>query len=144
MQEHESTSQGPFSDPSRGVNYPTNYLLAMVETELYQQEAYRALLEAGFADENIVLLNGDETMNFFRAEHSGFHPWHKLKAALASVMSDEGTDYIAYREAAQKGDYLLAVCIEDPSEVNKAGNILKAHHGFMIRFFGRWDVTDIE
>jgi uncharacterized membrane protein len=128
---------------SFGRWYPTDFVVALADDATRAEGAAAALEGAGFPRGEIDYRDSEqvlEQVEAFRSEES------RVQRAVGQIQerfSSEGQVARRYREAAQRGDAVVAVRAETPDRVEAAGRVLQAQGAREIYHFGRWTVADL-
>lgn len=120
-----------------GKDKPINYLIACFADAPAAGVALDALRAAGFADEDLVSVDGIEGYEEVqRAEGSTL--LRRLVFAVEDATGDETTGRAAVVEELRNGHSLVFVYVPDEERTNKAYQIVRAAHGYRISRRGRW------
>ncbi|HLZ64323.1 MAG TPA: hypothetical protein VKR06_45925 [Ktedonosporobacter sp.] len=133
----------PFTKVLTGMQYPTDHVVAALSERFEAARIAEELLHYGFAPQHIRLIPSEKAQNLFASYHNDHRLLKSLKEFIAQVASDEGDYYLAYEREAQHGDDLMAIYAPRPPLVDRACDVLKAHHAHAMKFFGRWTVSPL-
>jgi hypothetical protein len=107
-----------------GTHYPSNHVLALLDTQEVGVETEAALVVAGFAKDDIVLFNGEEGWQEIQSRQtlrSRFGHW------LDRLSEDGVLGREVYMEGLRAGQTLLMVYAPDDASVERARAVLSAH-----------------
>jgi len=127
--------------PVHGV-YPTNHVTGIFDDLTDAKMAAEELRRSGFRENDIVLITSPQAAEIVKqaTQHQGL--FSRLRFVVASVVSDEGPFHETYVQAAQEGSHILHVRTPLSTEQQLAANVLKDYHGYHIKFFGQWAITN--
>lgn len=113
------------SDSSLGVFYPTHYIIATFLTFEKAQEAAQALRRAGYAQDEILAIPGEEVLTFFEdfRAHSGL--WAGAMTMLSRAFGTEQVFADHDVENARAGAGFLAVHSKEQAETNRIRALLE-------------------
>jgi hypothetical protein len=130
--------------PSHGrgsITYPTNYLLAVADTETQAASGVAALAGAGFPASAAVVISGPEGERFERlGPRPG--PLSPLVRMIQFTTMDQAPDFSAYEAALQDGRSVVGVRI-DANQVPVAREVLLANGLHFLNFYGRWSTQEV-
>lgn len=130
-----------FPPTGEGALLPHDQVLAAIAEPEEARRAVAALGRAGFADDAIALLSPEDVLRHEREEARS--PIARLLAGLRDTVSEDGRHAQAYLSEARLGHWILGVHTSDADQVERAREVLAAHHGIAIKQFGRWTVADL-
>ncbi len=125
-----------------GENKPVDYLIACFADAPAAHAALAALREAGFADEDLVSLDGGEGYEEVRRKE-GSTPLHRLIFALEDATGDETTGRAAVVEELKEGHSLVFVYAPNEETTDNANRIVRAAHAYKVSHRGRWVSTNL-
>lgn len=125
-----------------GENKPVDYLIACFADAPAARVALNALREAGFADEDLVSLDGVDGYEEVR-RMEGSTPLRRFLFALEDVTGDETTGRAAVVEELKEGHSLVFVYAPDAGTTEKANGIVRAAHAYKVSHRGRWVTTNL-
>ena len=132
------------AEPSRGqgfITYPTNYLLAVADTEIDVEAGVVALAKAGLPATAVVVIAGPEHEQF---EPLGPKqgPLSRLIRAVQFTTMDQMPDFRVYEAALLDGRGVVGVRIDAP-QLPVARDALLASGLHFLNFYGRWSTTEV-
>lgn len=130
-----------FPPTGEGALPPHDQVLAAIADPVEARRAAAALGRAGFTDDAIALLGPEDVLRHEREQAAS--PIARMLAALRDTVSEDGRHAQAYLSEARLGHWILGVHTPDRDQVERARNVLAAHHGIAIKRFGRWTVVDL-
>lgn len=123
--------------------YPTNKVLAIVNTPAQLQSAIRELNQIGFGEDKLDVLCGQKGAD--RLDVTGEH--HGLLARLYQFIEKfgdmESENLRDYEQELRGGHFLLAVNVPDEEKRTHVVQIIESHGGHRINFYGRWTVQGL-
>lgn len=114
---------------------PSNHVVGVISGNRSADDAVSRLTKAGY-DDVLVLHQVDQL-----GENT--NPLSALLEKLSGHLSDETGFLDQYKEAAERGDVVLAVGAEHGEEADKVREIMELEGATNIRYFGRLAVTDM-
>jgi hypothetical protein len=114
---------------------PSNHVVGVIGGSKSAETAVVKLRRAGY-EEVLVMHRVD-------GAGEGVNPLSALVERLAGHLSDETGFLDQYKEAAEKGDAVVAVGAEQGAPADKARDILELEGAVNVRYFGRLVVTDM-
>ena len=121
-----------------GTFYPTGYITAVTHARTDAEAAQTVLQEAGFSD--IRIWSGKEVQE----RHQAFLDQRSIAQRIgAAFAADEKLALDDYLQAADEGHTFLTVHVPDDTQVNRARDILIAHHSHQMHYYGPIGITDL-
>jgi hypothetical protein len=128
--------------PAVRLSYPTDKLVAIIDTLPEAEYARYELLAAGFAAHAIAVQNGTHAAG--RTVHyTDLDPFPHL-ARLLHVHSLEHEQALAYEQALRQGQSVIAVHAPRAKDRERALGILEAHNAHSITFYGKWTIETLK
>jgi hypothetical protein len=123
-----------------GTYYPRHYLVAVVDDPARAMEAMTALKGAGFAETVVELCPGPDFLKNYR----DFEGHRSLLERAAGVFpSEEQSAVEEYLAEAERGASFVTVHVPEREERDRARDILHAHDGHAMRYYGEHTITDV-
>lgn len=116
-------SQPSHSTPD-GTHYPTNHVLALLDSQEVSTETEAALIVAGFVKGDIVLFHGQEGLHDIRSRETLLSRFGNL---LDRLSEDGVLGREVYMDGLRAGQTLLMVYAPDDASVARARDVLKEH-----------------
>ena len=130
------------SKPSVKLSYPTDKLLAIIDTMPDAEQARQELLEAGFASDALGVQHGTHATE--RTVHyTDYDPFPHL-TRLLHVHSIEHDQAVIYEQALGRGQSVIAVHAPMAQDRERALGILEAHNAHYINFYGKWTIETLK
>jgi MoaF-like len=130
--------------PDAFIAYPTNRVVGTLVDPTHAQAAIEALLQIGFARQDIDILHGEEDLH--RPDRSGAE--HRFLAqfqrTLIRTLGDEHKHLQHYIEDVRAGRSVIMVLAKERDKREAAADILGAHGAESIEFYGRWSWHSLE
>ena len=135
-------TQESSSPRAESVRYPTNHVIAVVDTADQLTSAARALTEGGFLDSEIEVTCGRAAADALDA-NTGRTGLAHLAIRLAErlgISNDEMAVKERYEEALRDGRFVVTVAAPTDERKNIAGQILHDHGAHFVNFMGRFSM----
>jgi len=120
-----------------GTNYPADHVLALLDSQDIGAETEKALVAAGFAQDDIVLFNGQEALQDIQARETLLS---RFNHALHRLDEDKGLGREVYMNGLRAGKTLLMVYATDDASIERARDILIAHGGHKLVALRRFSI----
>jgi hypothetical protein len=123
-----------------GAYSPTHYLVAVIDDPVTATSALAALQAAGFADAAVELCPGPRFLENYRdfVAHRG--PLERAEGLFPAEEEAAVTEYLA---EAERGRSFVTVHAPQREERERAREILAAHGGHGMRYYGDYTITDL-
>jgi hypothetical protein len=122
------------------ILYPTNRVVGTIDDPKDARGAIEALSKAGFADDEIDVLHGEEGLHRLDptgAEHGVFARFQRtLIRATAQV--EEYKHLSRHVDDVRAGRFVFMVLAREPARRDVAADILSSHGAEFVGFYGRW------
>jgi hypothetical protein len=130
--------------PDAFIAYPTNRVVGVLADPKHAQAAIEALLQVGFARQDIDVLHGEEDLH--RPDPTGAeHRFlSQFQRTLARTLGDEHKHLQHYVEDVRAGRSVIMVLVKERSRREAAAATLCAHGAKAIEFYGRWSWQALE
>jgi hypothetical protein len=125
------------------LTYPTNRVVAIVDTPDELRSAIAQLNQTGFEEDKIDVLCGQKGADRLdvTGEHHGFLA--RLYRFIEKFGDMESENLREYEHELRGGHFLLAVEVPDDERRAQVVQILESHGGHRINFYGRWQVEGL-
>jgi hypothetical protein len=120
---------------SRFIFYPVNHLFGIIDDTRGAETALRALAEAGFGGEEIIVFTGEQGAKRIDAEGTEHGLFARLVRRLQH-MTPEHDQAVVYQEAARGGNSVVAIHANSNEEKELALGILRTNGAHFINFYG--------
>lgn len=126
VEEHTNVLSGFFkeSDTSMGVFYPKHYIVATFPSFEIAERGNFALRKAGFSEEEVLPVPGDEALDFFHRFHDRVGIWGYFMTELSRLIDTEATKADKDIERAKQGAGFLVVHSPTEHEASRIREIL--------------------
>jgi hypothetical protein len=137
-----SSADRPFpddaQDEAKPVQYPTNYVIAVLETEAQSSCAVDALVHGGFLESEIQFGRGVEAADRIGAStgRQGFSDWFIRLFDAVGLKNTEIETKDQYEQALRDGHTVVAVLAPTEQRKELAAQMLRDCGGQFINFFG--------
>ena len=128
--------------PDKFIGYPTHNLFGIIDDLADVEQALRVLKAAGFANDTQVFHDEDGAYRI-DASDTQHGRLAQLRRRRQSVSLD-GQHAALYEQAVHQGHCVIAVHTGNPERRKVAHQILKAHEGHFINFYGRFTITQLD
>ena len=126
------------------IGYPTNRVVGTVADAGKAKEAIDGLLRAGFHEEDIDILHGEEDLHRLDptgTEHGFLTQFHRTM--IRSFDLEEFKHLTHHVEDVRAGRYVIMVLTKRRENRIVAGDILHQHGAEFVGFYGRWAWADV-
>jgi hypothetical protein len=121
----------------------TGQLFGVLDDPRQGPPALRALRHAGFDQDRLTLLRGEE--GAARIDATGDRSLGaRLRQLVSFTIADQMPDFAVYEAAVRDGRTVIAVKVADEAEQSIACDILKAHGGHFINRYGSWMTEELD
>jgi hypothetical protein len=127
------------------VHYPTNHVVAILDTQDQTACAVDALVHGGFLDSEVELIRGNEEADRLAGGtgRRGFQDWFIRLTGSVGLKNAETEMKDRYEQALRDGNTVLAILTPTEDRKDRAAEIIKECGGRFINFFGRLSVERI-
>ena len=127
------------------VQYPTNRVVAILDTQDQTACAVDALVQGGFLESEVELLRGNEEADRLGGGtgRGGLQDWFIRLTGSVGLKNAETEMKDRYEQALRDGNTVLAILTPTDDRKDRAAQILKECGGRFINFFGRLNVERI-
>jgi hypothetical protein len=132
-------SEKPATEP---IAYPTNHLVAIIDTVDQLRSAMSALTRGGFLESELTVSAGEGIADALSAT-TGRSGWADLAMRFTEKLglpNDETLIKRQYEEALRDGHYVVAVLAESDDRKDHGAEILAANGGHFIHYLGRFAI----
>jgi hypothetical protein len=142
--DQNGAEQAPQND-DESVQYPTNQVIAILDTQVQTACAVDALANGGFLESEVELLRGSEEADRLAGGtgRRGFQDWFIRLTGSVGLKNAETEMKDRYEQALRDGHTVLAILTPTEDRKDRAAQILKECGGRFINFFGRLNVERI-
>lgn len=123
-----------------GTFYPKDFVVAVVDDLARAEAAVTTLRDAGLQEEDVMLRPGGHVLANYRAYQEQRNLLDRLAPLFPSEESDVMREYI---DEAEQGRTFVAVRAPERDRRDRVGEILRAHGGRAIRYYGPRTITDL-
>ena len=131
-------------DRKNFIPYPTNRVVGTIADADQARAAIDALLQAGFARENIDILHDEEDLQRLDptgAAHGFLAQFHRT--LIRTLDLEEFKHLTQYVEAVRAGLFVIMVLAKRRSLRITAAEILHQYGADFVEFYGRWSCEDV-
>jgi len=125
------------------LTYPTNKLIGAIVDAPHAQAAIEALNVAGFAEDQVDMLCGLEGARRLDVNGKEHGVLARLYRFIEGFGDMEHNHLKRYEQELLAGHFVIAVKARDKESREQARQIVKAHDGYFINFYGRWHVEGL-
>lgn len=129
----------PHSTPD-GTHYPTDHVVALLDSRDAGATAKAALVAASFAEDDIVLLDGQEGLQAIQARETLSS---RLNHALHRLDEERGLGRQVYMDGLRAGQTVLMVYAPDDATVQQAQAVLKEQGAQQVVALHRWSIEEL-
>jgi hypothetical protein len=116
--------------------FPTDYLFACIDDAEEAARAAAELKSLGLHAQDMALVPGKEAVEDIESACEQCNLALRVLRFLWKFTVDEGIIFLDYAEEAESGHNILAVHIVDSGQLEKARQILFAHHAHRAEYWG--------
>ena len=138
----ESKSAAPAAD---AVRYPTNHVVAIVDTADQARAAWTALTGAAFLESEVTVTYGQAAAEAVAAAtgRSGLTNLAMRVAERFGVVDDEMAMKERYEQALKEGHFVVAVLAPTEERKELAGRLLRDHGARFVHYMGRFSIEPL-
>ena len=127
------------------LQYPTNHVVAILDTQDQTARALDALVQGGFLEPEVELLRGNEEADRLGGGtgRGGLQDWFIRLTGSVGLKNAETEMKDRYEEALRAGNTVIAILAPRDDRKERAAQILNECGGRIINWFGRLDVERI-
>ena len=127
------------------LQYPTNHVVAILDTQDQTARALDALVQGGFLEPEVELLRGNEEADRLGGGtgRGGLQDWFIRLTGSVGLKNAETEMKDRYEEALRGGNTVVAILTPTEDRKERAAQILNECGGRFINFFGRLNVERI-
>jgi hypothetical protein len=125
------------------IGYPTGRLLAVVDEPAAAREAVTAVVAAGIATDDVLLLSGSDDARRFDGTGTRHGLWSRLLRAVQFAMMDQLPDFAWYEAAAREGRAVVVVRVPDARQRRVVVDILGRTGAHFMNYFGRLSTEEV-
>ena len=131
-------SHGDAQDQAKPAQYPTGYVIGVLETAAQSSCAVDALVHGGFLESEIELRRGEEAADRIGAStgRSGFRDWLIRLFDSVGLKNPEIETKDQYEQALRDGHTVVAVLAPTEERKELAAQLLRDCGAQFIHFFG--------
>ena len=123
-----------------GVYAPTHFVVAAIDDPATATGAVAALKAAGFADAAVELCPGPQFLRNYRDFVANRSLGERVEGLFPSEEQDAAREYLA---EAERGASFVTVHAPERADRDRARDILAAHGGHAMRYYGDHAITDL-
>lgn len=125
------------------VQYPTNRMLAIIDTREQLRAAIDALTSGGFIDSEIEVFRGTAAAKKLQEETGRTGLAHLAMRFVEAIgmPNDETALKSHYAAALADGRFVISVLAADDARQRIAADVLRANGGEDVHFFSRFTIT---
>lgn len=122
---------------------PRNNLFGIIDDQVKAEQAIKALVSSGFAEDEITVFIGEQGAHQIDADGSEHGRLTRIIRWRQST-TPARQDAERYEKAVYEGKYVIAVETNNLDTREIARKILKTHGGHFINFYGRWVIYSLD
>lgn len=127
----------------RMITYPTNRLIGVLDTPGDAALARDALVAAGVARDDIVVLTGDEGRDRLGRLGSAPNVLSRVVRLFQFILMDQTPDFIVYEAAIAEGRAVIAVPATPRDRMLAAAEVLERQGAHFLNVFGRFQTEEV-
>lgn len=129
--------------PARFIGYPTDSLLAVVDSGETAAAVAAELKAAGVPDHDITVMRGDESAARFDATGAIHGIVARIRRLVSFTVMDQLPDMAWYEAAIRGGHAVVMAKLRGDQRKADAVRILKAHGAHFVNYYGRFATEEI-
>jgi hypothetical protein len=130
--------------PEPDFTYPTDHIVAIVETPRQLAAVFLDLRWRGFHTSDIGVLDSRDAVAFQASTgRSGVVAWLIRLAERLGIRDEEAEVKARYEQALRDGHYSVKVRASDPQRVTEALRVLDAHGARFVNRFTRFTIQQL-
>jgi hypothetical protein len=134
----------PLMKESGELTYPDNSLIAIIDTYAEARAALKELTAAGFPEDEVGILCGQEGAKEIDADGREHGVLGKIARIIREFGDVDNPHKERHEQALREGHFLVAVRAEEEEKRKQALEILKSHGGHFINFYSPWIIEGLE
>ena len=136
---------GASGDREEEIRYPTDHVVAIVDTPEQLEEAIRALTGGGFLESEIRAAHGPTAAARLEAStgRTGLVDRLLRFAERIGMPNDEMAIKDRYEQALRDGQFVVLVLAPSDERKARAGEVLSAKGGRFVNYFGQFTIEPI-
>ena len=119
-------------------------LLGVFDTVAAVADARAAIEAAGVAPDRLEVFAGDDGAAAFDGSGRSHGLFGRLYRAVQFTLVDQTPDFAYYEAAARLGRVVLSVKPKDEAQMRRIVEVMRAHGGHFINYFGRFTTEEFE
>jgi len=140
MSEDKETLFPPAAD---NLDQSSNWLVGVIDDPKMAEQAARALIQAGFAQEDVLLLSGPEALKRIEAKDEQRGPLGWAQKAMAHIVTDASSFEANYAKEASAGHSIVNIHTGDDHYIERGRAVLEQYGAHYIKHFGPWTIADL-
>ena len=130
--------------PDAFIGYPTNRVVGVLDDPKFAQASIEALLQAGFARQDIDLLHCEDDFHRPNSTGANHNFLAQFRRTLIRRLGDEYNHLHHYVDDVRAGRCVIMVLAKERGRREAAARTLGAHGAKSIEFYGRWAWHSLE
>jgi hypothetical protein len=126
------------------ILYPTNKVIGIIDDANDCKAALRDLKAAGFAANDVRVLTGEEGAHRLDPTGEEHGPIARFVRWVEKAGDFEAEYVSRHEQEVLAGHFAVGVKAREPEAREKVREILKAHNGHFINFYGQWAIEMLE
>jgi len=131
-------------EPDAYIAYPTNRVVGTIVDPKLAQAAIEALLQVGFAPQEIDILHGEADLHRPDSPGAEHRYLAQFQRTLIRTLADEYKHLQHLVEEVRAGRNVIMVLAKKRDKREAAADILGSHGAESIEFYGRWSWHSLE
>jgi hypothetical protein len=131
-------------DPDDFIAYPTNRVVGTIVDPKHAQAAIEALLQVGFARQDINLLHCEEDLHRPHPAGAEHRFLAQFQRTLTRTLGDDHKHLRHFVDDVRAGRCVIMVLAKQREKREAAADILGTHGAEAVEFYGRWAWQSLE
>ena len=124
--------------------YLKHYVMAVIDDPAEANRALDALSKAGYTGDLVQRWHGHEIVQIAQENKEGKNIIEKAADVIKTGLSDEGLAAKDFEEEAKLGHDIVAIQVEDTTNVKALRDLLVDYNAHHIRASGNWAMEDLD
>jgi len=125
------------------ISNTQDWVVGVIDTPADAERATQDLRNAGFAENEVVLLHGPDAVQAFQDRETHQGALRTFLAHLIGETNDVSGFANDYQDEARMGHSIVSVYAPQAEDIAQAQQILEAHGGHRMKHYGQWTVNQL-
>ncbi|HUY78612.1 MAG TPA: hypothetical protein VMV29_17710 [Ktedonobacterales bacterium] len=125
------------------VSQAHDWVVGVIDNPADAEQAVQDLRNAGFAEDEIVLLHGPDAVRAFQTREAHQGPFRRFLSFIVGDTNDISGFARDYADEAGMGHSVISVYAPQAEDVAQAQQTIEAHGGHRVKHYGQWTVNHL-